>query len=133
MEDYGSLTMPGRELPPLAAGTPPAEEGECHRREVVLLVAQGYEGRHVLITGSKIMGLFTTREEAMRAGERSGCPGFLVHQVREYEPLFFDCYLLPNCFPRASFPLQPVNVLLVLLRFLLPPLTRPTPHSRCAP
>src|SRR5438128_9668089 len=109
MEEDGSLTIHCRDLPPLSPGKPPAEEWECYRREVVLLVAQGYEGHHVLITGSKIMGLFTTREEAMRAGERSGRPGFLVHQVREYEPLSLECYLRPNGFPSASFALQPGN------------------------
>src|SRR5260370_21396154 len=120
MEDYGSLTMHCRDLPRLAPGKPPAEEWECYRREVVLLVAQGYEGRHVLITGSKIMGLFTTREEAMRAGERSGCPGFLVHQVPEYEPLFFHRYLRPNGFPPTSFALPPGNGLFGLRMILTP-------------
>src|SRR5262249_10324027 len=79
------------ELPP----TPPAElpdpEWELYRREVGRLLAEGHEGKWILIKGEEIIGIYDTREEATEQAykqcliPRQPC---LVHQIQTWERLY---------------------------------------------
>lgn len=76
------------ELPPSRPGAALAEEWEVYRREVGRLLAEGNEGRYVLIKGEQIVGIWDTRDEAMAAGqERYSGQAFLIHQIQERERL----------------------------------------------
>lgn len=79
-------TLHYTELPPARPGDTLAEEGETYRREVGRLLAEGNEGRHVLIKGREIIGIWETHLEAMARGyERFLLQPFLVHQIQERE------------------------------------------------
>lgn len=74
------------ELPPSEPGSALAEEWETYRREVGRLLAEGHEGRHVLIKGREIMGIWDTLKEAFAAADqRFPLQPFLVHQIQERE------------------------------------------------
>jgi hypothetical protein len=76
------------ELPPSKPGDALAEEWETYRREVGRLLAEGQEGRHILIKGSQIIGIWDTHKEAMACGyERFLLQAFFVHQIQERERL----------------------------------------------
>jgi hypothetical protein len=64
-------------------------EGETYRREVACLLAEGYEGKHVLIKGDVIVGIYDTDQEAMAEGRRRFLmqPPFLVQQILTWEPV----------------------------------------------
>jgi hypothetical protein len=64
-------------------------EWDLFRRERPHLLAQGHEGRWVLVKGELIIGIFDTREEARNAGlQRFGVVSMLVQQLlRCYRPL----------------------------------------------
>jgi hypothetical protein len=78
------------ELPACAADSPLYQEWEFYRREVGRLLAEGYEGKFVLIKGEEIIGFYDTWNEASDEGsrryfvQRQAC---LVQQVLEREPL----------------------------------------------
>jgi hypothetical protein len=75
------------ELPEARPGEPLASEWNTYRREVRRLLAEGQEGRHVLIKGEEIVGLFETFEAAAQAGAKRFPGGpFFVHPVRTEEP-----------------------------------------------
>jgi hypothetical protein len=86
-------------LPPSSPGSPLHEEWEFYRREVGRLLAEGHEGRHVLIKGSEIIGIYDTRDEALAEGSRRYFlqrQPYLAHEIRELERLivsyrFFRC------------------------------------------
>ncbi len=84
----GPRTIHHTELRPAEPDSPLFVEWEAYRREVARLLAEGHEGRHVLIKGEEVVGLFATDEEAVIEGYRRyfGQP-FLVHQVQERERL----------------------------------------------
>jgi hypothetical protein len=85
------------ELPAASSGSPLRQEWEIYRREAGRLLAEGHEGRHVLIKGEQIIGLWDTHAEALAAGyERFPGQPFLVHQVREREPLL-RCISVHRC------------------------------------
>jgi hypothetical protein len=66
---------------------PLAEEWNTYRREVGRLLAEGQEGRHVLIKGSEIVGIFDSLDEAHGEGvKRYLLQPFLVHTIRTEEP-----------------------------------------------
>lgn len=74
------------ELPPARPGEPLAEEWETYRREVGRLLAEGHEGRYVLIKGNQIIGMWDTQAEAFATVDR--CFPFqpvLVHQIQQRE------------------------------------------------
>jgi hypothetical protein len=86
------------ELAPTRPDSPTAQEWEFYRREVGRLLAEGHEGRFVLIKGDSVVDFFDTEEEAKLAGyQRFLMSAFLVQQVREYEPLYF--HLRVYCHP----------------------------------
>ncbi len=85
------------ELPPSKPGDTLAEEWETYRREVGRLLAEGNEGRYILIKGREIIGLWDREEDALATGyQRYLLQSFLVHQVQERERLLRVRYS-PRC------------------------------------
>jgi hypothetical protein len=77
------------ELPPSTGGQPLDAEWETYRREVGRLLAEGNEGKHVLIKGETIIGIYDTDDEAMDEGRRRYLlQGYLVHQIQTWERLY---------------------------------------------
>jgi hypothetical protein len=74
------------ELPEAKPDSPLYREWEVYRREAARLLAEGNAGRHVLIKGAQIIGIWDTHNEAAAAGYQRflGQP-FLVHQIQESE------------------------------------------------
>ena len=70
-------------------GSPIKVEWDFFRRELPRLLAEGHEGRWVLIKGEEIIGLFDTFREARSVGTRSyGLAPMLVQQIlRWYKPI----------------------------------------------
>ncbi len=84
-------TIPYTELPPSKPDAALAEEWEFYRREAGRLLAEGYEGKHILIKGSEILGMWDTDEEAYEfALQRFLIPrqDFMIHQIRAREPVY---------------------------------------------
>lgn len=85
-----SPTIHYTELPPAKPGEPLAEEWETYRREAGRLLAEGNEGRYILIKGGEIIGIWDTRKEAFAAaGQRFPLQPYLVHQIQERERLLY--------------------------------------------
>jgi hypothetical protein len=81
-------TIPSSELPPAQPDSPLYEEWEFYRREVGRLLAEGQEGRFILIQGEEIIGIWDTAEDAEAvAHHRYFMQPCLIHQVRSREPL----------------------------------------------
>jgi hypothetical protein len=75
------------ELPEAKPGEPLAEEWNTYRREVGRWLAEGLEGRHVLIKGEQIIGIYDTSEEARETGLKLYLlQPFFVHPIRTEEP-----------------------------------------------
>lgn len=76
------------ELPPAQSDSLLRVEWDFYRSQVLRLLADGHEGRTVLVKGEEIVGVFDTMEEARTAGyEKFLRQPFLIHQVQEREPL----------------------------------------------
>lgn len=76
------------ELPPSRPGDTLAEEWETYRREVGRLLAEGNEGRYILIKGSEIIGIWATQKEAFAAADqRFPLQSYFVRQILERERL----------------------------------------------
>ena len=74
------------ELPPSRPGDALADEWETYRREVARLLAEGNEGRYVLIKGQQIIGIWDTQEDASMTGHKLFLlQSFLIHQIQERE------------------------------------------------
>lgn len=83
-------------LPPAEPGSMIAQEWETYRREAGRLLAEGHEGRFVLIKTDQIIGLFDSREEAHTVGAARFLLGpYLVQQVRTHEPLYHHARYRP--------------------------------------
>jgi hypothetical protein len=94
-----SRSVPARrihytQVPAGAAGSPLQAEWETFRRELPRLLAEGHEGRHVLIKRDQIVGLWDTFEEAYAEGLRR-FPGepMAVQFVSEWQPLHRTGYV----------------------------------------
>lgn len=76
------------QLLPVPSDSPIAVECQTYRNEIVRLLAEGHEGKHVLIKGDKIIGIWNTDAEAYGEGLKRylGQP-FVVHQIRTWEPV----------------------------------------------
>ena len=84
-----TATLHHTELPAALPGSPIAEDWEIYRREVGRLLAEGQEGRWLLIANREIVGLWDTEEEANRVRhERFGRQPILMKQILEREPVF---------------------------------------------
>jgi hypothetical protein len=79
-------TVHHTQLPDASPDSPLVQEWDTYRREVGRLLAAGNAGRHVLIKGNQVLGLWATHDEAMTVGyQRFHGQAFLVHQVQERE------------------------------------------------
>jgi hypothetical protein len=89
MNDPGYPTIHYTELPPSRPGSALTVEWELYRREVGRLLADGHEGRHILIKGEEIIGIYETRDQATDVGYMR-FPGqpFLAHQIQTRERLY---------------------------------------------
>jgi hypothetical protein len=75
------------ELPEAKPESLLATEWNTYRREVGRWLAEGLEGRHVLIKGESIIGIYATDEEARAVGyQRYLLQSFFVHEIRTEEP-----------------------------------------------
>jgi hypothetical protein len=84
---YGTATIPHTELPE-DKDSPIAVEWNLYRREVGRLLAEGHEGKWVLIKGSEIIGIWDSREEAKAVTlERYLLQPVLLRQILGREPL----------------------------------------------
>jgi hypothetical protein len=85
-----------------------AREWNAYRREVGRLLAEGHEGRHVLIKGEEIIGIFDSWDSARQAGfQRFLRELFFVHPIRTIEPLLRMRginYPWPSCVPQLPPP-----------------------------
>jgi hypothetical protein len=76
------------EQPEPRAGDQLFAEWTTYRREAGRLLAEGKEDQYLLIKGAEIVGIWDTHEDAMAEGyDRFGYQPFLVHQLREREPV----------------------------------------------
>jgi hypothetical protein len=82
----GPETLHYTELPEAQADSPLRREWDFYRRQVGRLLAEGHCGRHILIKGEQVIGMWDTHEEALLAGcmKFPGQP-ILVHQIQERE------------------------------------------------
>src|SRR5262245_29603007 len=84
------------ELPPGRPGLVLYEEWETYRREVGRLLAEGHEGRHILIKGTGIIGIWDTYREAMEEGyKRYLMQPFFVHEILTCERLLKTRFYFP--------------------------------------
>jgi hypothetical protein len=76
------------ELPEDASESPIAREWNLYRREVGRLLAEGHEGKWLLVKGDAIIGIFDTEDEARAiALQKYLMEPCLIQQVRSREPL----------------------------------------------
>jgi hypothetical protein len=77
-----------RELGPRPPDSPLGAEREFYRRELERLLAEGHEGKWVLIEGESLVGLFDTEDQALDArAEHFLCRPVLIQQILAREPL----------------------------------------------
>jgi hypothetical protein len=70
-----------------------AREWAVYRRELPRLLAEGQEGRFVLIKGDTLHGVWDELWDAVREGRKHyGRGPFLVHQIQEWEPVLRQSY-----------------------------------------
>jgi hypothetical protein len=75
------------QLPEDHSGGPLAREWNVYRREIGRLLAEGQEGRFILIKGEDVLGLFDSWDAARAAGlKRFLREPFFVHPIRASEP-----------------------------------------------
>jgi hypothetical protein len=89
MSETGYPTIHYTELPDPSPSDVLATEWNTYRREVARLLAEGNEGRHVLIKDDQIIGIWGTHLEALDGGYRRylGQP-ILVHQIQTRERVY---------------------------------------------
>jgi hypothetical protein len=86
------------ELPEGSADSPIAREWNVYRREVGRLLAEGHEGKWVLIKGEEIIGIWDSRDEARAVAlERYLMQPVLIHQVLTREPVLRGPIWLRPC------------------------------------
>jgi len=89
MNHQGVPTIHYTEQPPPGPNDPLAVEWHTYMREVPRLLAEGQEGRHVLIKGEEIIGIYDTHVEALTAGyQRYLDQAFCVHQIQTWERVY---------------------------------------------
>jgi hypothetical protein len=82
-------TLHYTELPPPGPTDPLKVEWYTYLREVARLLAEGLEGRHVLIKGEEIVGIFDSRVDALGvAYQRFRDQPFCVHQIQTRERVY---------------------------------------------
>jgi len=97
MPEIAYPTIHYTELLPAHPNSPLAVEWEFYRREVGRLLAEGHEGKHIVIKGEQIIGLFDTHLEALAAANQLFLrQSFLIHQVQTRERVYRTGYI-PVC------------------------------------
>lgn len=77
------------ELPAWTPGARGAAEGNFYRREVGRLLAEGHEGKWVLIKGEEVIGIWDTEAEANQVRlERFFMQDVLMKQILVREPVY---------------------------------------------
>ena len=77
------------QLPPAVRSGGISREYETYRRIVGQLIADGHEGKHILIKGEEVIGLYQTDGEAMDEGyKRFLGQAFYVHQIQTWERIY---------------------------------------------
>ena len=70
-----------------------AQEWMTYRREMPRLLAEGQEGRFVLIKGDTLHGIWDKFWDAVAAGRKLyGRGPFMVHEILEWEPILRQSY-----------------------------------------
>jgi hypothetical protein len=96
MSEEGRRTIHYTELPPAQPGEPLAAEWNTYLREAPRLLAEGLEGKFVLIKGQEVIGTYDTLDAAHVAGLRQylGQP-FMVRRILARDPVvrIRGCYL----------------------------------------
>jgi hypothetical protein len=88
MEQTGRRCIHYTELPDVPPDDVYFDEWNTFRRELPRLLAEGNEGKFVLLKGKKIIGIYDTWEAGRSAGlEKYLLQGFLVQPIRTWEPL----------------------------------------------
>lgn len=86
------------ELPDARPDSPLNREWTCYRREAARLLAEGHEGRFVLIKGEEIIGIWDTEEEAEAVAlHQYLMQPCLIHQVLIREPVLRGPSVLWRC------------------------------------
>jgi hypothetical protein len=78
------------QVPRFPQGHPLAQSLDTYLREVPRLLAEGHEGKHILIKDDQVLGLFDTHVAALAEGYRrfrQPRVPFLVQQILTYEPI----------------------------------------------
>jgi hypothetical protein len=76
------------ELPNSEPNSPICQEWNHYRREVPRLLAEGQEGRFLLIKGEEIIGIWDTQEEAKAVAlQKYLMQPCLIHQILTREPI----------------------------------------------
>jgi hypothetical protein len=82
------LTMHWTELPEAAPGSRIATEWNFYRKQISRLLAEGHEGRWVLIKGEEIIGIWDTEKEADEVRlQRFLMQDVLLKQICTREPI----------------------------------------------
>jgi hypothetical protein len=97
-DQEAATTIHFSELPPSQPGSVLFREWETYRREVGRLLAEGHEGKYLLIKGETIVGLWNSLGEAEHvASERYLLQPVLIHQIRTHEPVRRGPILFNQC------------------------------------
>src|SRR5205823_12526326 len=81
-----AATIHHSELAEAKPGDTLSQEWNLYRREVAQLLAEGHEGKFVLIKNDAIIGIFAGEDAAFAHGYKAFMrEAFLVHQIRERE------------------------------------------------
>jgi hypothetical protein len=84
----GSYTIHYTQLPDKLPGEPLFYEWNTYRRELPRLLAEGHEGKYVLIKGQAILDIFATFNEVLDEGEeRFPDEDFLAQKILEWQPV----------------------------------------------
>jgi hypothetical protein len=91
-------TVPYTEIKDLPPSSPIYRESQIYRREMPRWLAEGREGKFVLIKGDEVIGLFEKEEDALAVGREKYLLGpFLVQQIRSREPVIRLPWLYWSC------------------------------------
>jgi hypothetical protein len=86
------------ELPEAKADNESARNWNFYRREVGRLLAEGHEGKWLLIHDERIVGMWDTADEVERVRvERFLMRTILIHQIRERDPVYRCGALFRRC------------------------------------
>ena len=81
-------TIPYTQLPAAQPDSPLYQEWNVYRREVTRLLAEGQEGRFLLIKGEDIIGIWDTPEQAKAVAlQKYLMQPCLIQQIRRREPV----------------------------------------------